>query len=185
MKTRIKLFFSSPDFRKLCFKSIKNGIIIFFQRLINPFVTFIEVIKFKKRYPDRWERYVAVKKMEKQNEEFDRIKEITFQRMKLTHATTLMVISMLAYVDMTISVNSGGEADSSKVEELKMNFSHNKAEALDAIESMRNLEAFVPEEFDTEINHLKLNSFDNFKDVQAVGEAFHEYNRHIEYGERK
>lgn len=182
MKTRIKLFLTSPEYRWLCLEGIKTGIAGFFLKLAQPFINWYETIQFKKTYPDRWERYVAVKRREEQNNELKKFEEYTMQRMTLTHSITRMIISMLAFVDMKISVDNGGEADDAKYEGLEADFAQQKEAALGAIKTLKELDAIVPDEFETAIVLLEINQFDTFKDVQSLSEALRDFDRRIEYG---
>lgn len=183
MRTRLKLLLTSPEFRKIWFDGLKTGFFCIIRRPFDPIFSMYRIYKFKKQYPDKWERYIAVKNLESENAKYERIREIVQQRMNLTHSTTGMIIIMLKYVEsISVKPTITSLADFDYLE-LDNEFSKNQTEALDAIKLMRSLGATVPTEFDTAINLMHYNAFDSFRDVEDVARSFKDFDKRIEYGE--
>ena len=138
--------------------------------------------KFLKEHPDNWDRYVAMKEMEGEMAENERLYQITELRMNMRHNLTQMQIAMLIYiakVDPLLDVEKAKETSFEEIEEQFLDF---KQKSLDDIEACQKLGAVMPDELVEFVQVCNYDSCESVPDLKAFSEQLAVFLENFDYG---
>ena len=170
MRTGIELFLHSSTYRKQCIHIALRRIRRVLMKPIIYVRAYIGARKFLKEHPDNWERYVAMKNLEKETAENDRIYKITELRMDIRHNLTQMQIAMLIYiakVDPLLDVEKAKEMSQDEINEQFMDY---KKKTLEGIDACMKLGAVMPEELSELIQGCAYDSCETVLSLRAFSE---------------
>ena len=158
------LFFTDQFYRKMWLLNLKAKITAKVMLPINLIKAVWKTIKLYRDYPNRWDRYVELKKVENEAEEQRRKEQIIIARSKFIGAAFRITFCQL------IAINP--EHTKEQKEENFAEFQQSRKELQEAIEELEGYGEIVPEELKSELLKTPIDTFKSIEEWEVFTERF-------------